>query len=61
MSTNTTLRSPVRSTAELGTVSAERVGVASLTVAYIPGLSTPPLFATTTRARIARDALSSVG
>ena len=61
MSTNTTFRSPLRSTAELGTARAERDGVESRTVAYIPGFSRPPVLATTTLARTARDAVSSVG
>ena len=39
----------------VGTVSAERDGVARRTVAYIPGLSVPFVFDTTIRARTARD------
>ena len=61
MSTKTTDRSPVRITAELGTVSAVRLGVVMRTVAYMPGLSRPSEFATAMRALIVRDSSCSVG
>ncbi len=50
MSTNTTARSPVCTTADVGTVSVARVGVDSRTVAYIPGFSRPSGFGMEIRA-----------
>ncbi len=61
MSTNTSARSPVRMTADEGTVSAVRDGVEMRTVAYIPGLSSPSGFATATRALSVLDSAWRVG
>ena len=44
------VRSPVLTTAELGTVSALRPGAENRTVAYIPGFNRPPGLGITTRA-----------